>query len=443
MMATHTRPRLLVLATQAPWPLDHGNRLRLHHLLRCLVERLDITLAIPQAQPDGAMLPDGLTVEVMSASACSPPNRRRSTYVAALARRYFGHNARVDAWVQRHATPRRFDVALCSGPVLGQHLHAFRVPVVWDLVDDLVLFAARECEHQPWSRRWSTLYAAGLNALFERDAARHAATTVVASDVDASYARRWIGAEKLTVVSNGVDLEHFADAGEPPPSRQLAFVGSLEFPPNVDGIVHFARTVWPRLHANDPTRELRVVGCRPTPEVAALAQRPGVSVHANVADVRPFLRAAQAIIVPTRTGGGVKNKVLEACAMRRPVVATPRALGGLSARAGRDVLCANSPRRWVEHVSRLLTQPEWGARIARNGHTWVRQAHRWNVMAERLLAVLRRAARTWPNPAPGSPGASENLDIDRGSGISCCASGVKDLRIRNQWPTRLIESVKT
>jgi glycosyltransferase involved in cell wall biosynthesis len=111
-----------------------------------------------------------------------------------------------------------------------------------------------------------------------------------------------------------------------------------------------------------------------------------------VADVRPCLSRASVVIVPTRLGGGLKNKVLEACAMERPVVASPRALAGLSAQRGRDVLCAGDDDAWVRHVAHLLTHPEVARRIAKDGQSWVRRAHRWPVLTERLRTLLTEAA---------------------------------------------------
>ena len=115
---------------------------------------------------------------------------------------------------------------------------------------------------------------------------------------------------------------------------------------------------------------------------------------ADVPDVRPYLRRASAVVVPIRKGGGLKNKVLEGCAMRRPIVASPRALGGLSARVGVDVLSAARRQQWVERVGRLLDRPEYARRVARNGYDWVRQSHCWSTTGQRFYEILVSA---WQN----------------------------------------------
>jgi hypothetical protein len=74
--------------------------------------------------------------------------------------------------------------------------------------------------------------------------------------------------------------------------------------------------------------------------------------------------------------------------MKRPVVASPYALGGLSARPGADVLCASAPEQWVARVGRLLDQSQYAARIARNGHRWVRRTHSWSLTGRRFYEIL-------------------------------------------------------
>jgi len=309
-----------------------------------------------------------------------------------LARRHFGRQPPISAWLARHADPRNFDVALLSGAVLGLYADCVRVPVVWDVVDELVVCTLRAAQFGDW-RLWpDALRRVVLYAAYERATAQRVAATVFASAVDAAWARRWSGGARLEVISNGVDTTYFRPFATPGEPGCVAFVGSLEFPPNVDGVRFFVRQVWPRLHADDRSRRLYVVGRRPTAAVRALAAVPGVVVCGDVPDVRPFLARAAVVVVPTRQGAGVKNKILEACAVQRPVVASPRALAGLDVRIGVELRCAQRPGQWVREVAELLTSPDRAARLAAAGCAWVRRTHRWPALGQRLHELLAQAA---------------------------------------------------
>jgi glycosyltransferase involved in cell wall biosynthesis len=382
--------RVLVVARREPWPLNSGGRLRLYNFLKCLARDASVTLALPEEPRSPEHLPDSLRVLNIGA----PPERERPRlrphvpWIAGAARRHFGYSPAVCGWLETHARPERFDVALLYGAVAGQYIDVVSVPAVWDAVDELVLYTVRD-RVQHWPRR---ARAALLYALFERHAGRKAYATIFASGVDASYARRWMGDARVEAVSNGVDCDYFSGPSQPGELGTLAFVGSLSFPPNIDGIVRFTTRIWPRVRNGFSGRRLLIVGREPAAAVRDLRRLPGVTVHADVPDVRPYLSQAAIVVVPTHLGGGVKNKVLEACAMRRAVVASPRALAGLSAQPGSDLLCAQSEADWVRHTSRLLNDANLAARIAASGYRWVRRAHDWPQLAGRVQQILADAA---------------------------------------------------
>ncbi|MBN2445166.1 MAG: glycosyltransferase [Phycisphaerae bacterium] len=389
--------RVLVAALNEPWPLDHGGNLRLHNLLSHLGDRARVTLLLPRAPRFAAQLPRNVAVETVSDHEASGvparvvADRTPSGY---LARRHFGFNADMGRWLWRNARPARFDVVLLSGASIGVYAPVIRIPVVWDIVDELTMAVTREAQYTGWHAWPAALRRAALYALVERHIARRSTATIAASTVDASQLRLWSGAAHVATISNGVDLDYFRPTGDTPQPETVVFVGSLDFAPNIDAMTHFATRIWPRVASRTPRRRLLIVGRRPTAAIHKLEQLPGVTVVSDVPDVRPYYAGASVVIVPTRMGGGVKNKILEACAMERPVIASPRAAGGLTARHGRDLLCARTPDEWETHVHRLLAHPAHAQRIARNGHAWVCRAHRWATMGERLLDVLAMAAGT-------------------------------------------------
>ena len=329
--------RVLVAALREPWPLDHGGNLRLHHFLAQLSRNARVTLLLPRPPHSAAELPRDVEIEVATDCVCprvSPRALPAQAVADRLARRHFGFDPALGRWLWRHARHERFDVVLLSGAAMGVYASSIRIPVLWDVVDELTLAVTREAQYAGW-RMWpGAARRAALYALYERHVARRSAATIAASTVDADRLRCWGGTRSVSAISNGVDFDYFQPNSDASSPETVVFVGSLEFAPNVDAMVHFAHRVWPELAGRLPRRRLLIVGRRPTPAVRALEQVPGVSVVADVPDVRPYYAQAAVVIVPTRMGGGVKNKILEACAMQRPVVASPRAGSGAERAAG-------------------------------------------------------------------------------------------------------------
>lgn len=387
------RLRILVVAAGEPWPLDGGGRLHLYHVLTQLVRHAEVTLLLPRPALHQEHLPPGLRVAALPRCPTTPASHspRELSLTLRLVRRHFGHDEALEHWLRRHAVRSEYDVVMLNGAALGRHIDACRVPVVWNPQDELVLPILRAAQYSSYARWPAALRHSLLYAAYERYVARRAAAAIYVSRLDAAYARRWVGEARLEVVQNGVDFEAFAPVADPPEPGTVAFIGALDFPPNIDAVRHFVATAWPSIHAGDGRRRLRIVGRRPVPAVRALADVPGVEVIPDVPDVRPYLARAAAVIVPIRTGGGLKNKVLEACAMRRPVVAHPRALAGLTVRVGSDVLSASRPESWIRCVTRLLDEPDCAARLARNGYDWVTRAHGWEATGRRFLEILSSA----------------------------------------------------
>src|SRR3546814_11040439 len=96
------------------------------------------------------------------------------------------------------------------------------------------------------------------------------------------------------------------------------------------------------MRARHPSARFAIVGRAPTEEVRALETWPGVAVTGEVPDVRPWLAAADAVVAPLLLARGVQNKLLEAMAMARPVVASAAAATGIDAVPGEHLLVADA-----------------------------------------------------------------------------------------------------
>jgi polysaccharide biosynthesis protein PslH len=175
----------------------------------------------------------------------------------------------------------------------------------------------------------------------------------------------------------GVDVRILANVVRPP--RPLApppaaepftflFVGNFGYYPNDDAARYFCARILPLLRAVAPGPFLvRFAGASPSGAVLALAAEPEVTVTGPVADVTPWYESAHAVIVPVRTGGGTRIKILEAFAHRRPVVSTPAGAEGLDVTSGRHLLVGASPEDFAGHCARLMRDPALGRALADGG----------------------------------------------------------------------------
>jgi len=222
------------------------------------------------------------------------------------------------------------------------------------------------------------------------------------SSPDEERARTLVPSVRSAVVPNAVDLKSFQPRPGDPPSdgRTVMFFGINDYYPNTDGILFFAREVWPRLASSHPQVRLKIVGPRPTPEI--LAQRSSrVEVAGAVDDVRAHLAGAAAVIVPLRLGGGTRFKVLEAMAMARPIVSTTIGAEGIDVVHERHLLLADEPAQFAAAVGRVLDDAALAARLGKEARALVNARYSWDASARQMERFLRELLAPSAEPLDG------------------------------------------
>lgn len=215
------------------------------------------------------------------------------------------------------------------------------------------------------------------------------------SAADELRARALVPTLRSAVVPNAVDVEEFRRAPHHPvpDGSTVMFFGALNYFPNVDGLLHLVREIWPLIERSHPQARLKIVGQHPPVEVLSLRGR-RVEVTGRVEDLRPHLASSAVTIVPLRIGGGTRFKILEAMAMARPVVSTTIGAEGIDAQPGSDILLADNPREFAEAVGRVLDNPGLGEALGTRGRALVERRYSWEAAAQPLEHFLRELLAT-------------------------------------------------
>lgn len=195
------------------------------------------------------------------------------------------------------------------------------------------------------------------------------------------------------VVPNGVDCSGLPFQLGPADSQGLLFVASMDSSANHDGAMFFLRDVMPRILRKHPDASVALVGRGPRPELLAQADGRHVVVTGQVDSVLPYYRRAAVAVVPLRSGGGTRLKILEAFAAGTPVVSTRVGAEGLDVVDGRHLLLADSPEEFAAAVGRLLIDPGMRAELAQRGRHLVEQRYDWPMLGGIHDAIYREAVR--------------------------------------------------
>lgn len=408
--------KVLYLVHRLPYPPDKGDRIRAYHLLKYLAKHVRVHLASLADEPVEASTVKALE-QICERVAIVPLGSTR--WLRGLASVARGRSVTEGVFssptfrqvLKEWTQDTHFDVALASASSMVPYLRSKElrsVPAVIDLVD---------VDSQKWfdyaeGRRGlkTVLYRLEGKRLrqLERDLPTWARAVTLVSEGEAAIYRRFCSRGPVHVVTNGVDFDYFQfrqQATEP----ACVFVGAMDYLPNVDGAVWFCKHVWPELHQSRPELRFYLVGRKPTREVAQLGRVPGVEVVGQVPDVRPYLDKSSVAIIPLRIARGVQNKVLEALAMGKAVVASPESLAGLRATPGLHLLAASTPQEWKDSIRRLLDDEDLRRQLGTAGRQYVEENHCWDRCLEPLLSLLGLplAEGVLPHPALARAGGQE------------------------------------
>lgn len=378
------RPRVLVLAPRFPYPVVGGDRLRIYEVCRELSKTCSLTLlSLCESQQEMQMQPeaDGVFQRIervylprwqsfFNVLWAIPGNT--PLQLAYYRSREFGR--RVKHELSRH------DLCIAHLIRTGDYLLDSDVPRILEMTDAISLNYQRfkdSGRSGGWKAHVYRLEADRL-AEYERSVVNNFDAVSLVSEVDRQFLLKGASNPRVFVCSNGVDLRRFPFQKPAKNSKVIAFIGNMYSTQNLDAVTYFARDVLPLLRLHGDFR-FRVVGRIHASDAEKLENSSGVEVRGNVPSVVDEVRDAFAAVAPVRLGAGVQNKVLEYMALGLPVVASPIASEGLSAQAGKDLLVAENPEAYVEHILGLYRGPECALRLALAGRQYVSTEHSWEI----------------------------------------------------------------
>jgi sugar transferase (PEP-CTERM/EpsH1 system associated) len=398
-------------------PPDTGGKIRSYHILRELAKRHSVTFFTYYAEHP-VDIHHQLT-ECFERVVCIPlriPIPRSRGEVFHFARYMFSplpysvakHSQRkVVAALHNLLQAESYDVIVCDFVFAGG-------VIPWTSSCPKILFT-HNIEAQIWLRHferasspiWKGVTWSEYRKMlrYEHFCLRNAHHVLAVSENDKDAFARSIDKNRITVIPTGVDTDYFrpvgGDGGKP---HELVFTGAMDWLPNVDAILYFARDILPLIRSQIPHVTITVAGRLPSPRLLALAHADKhIRITGSVDDIRPYIAKAAVYVVPLRIGGGTRLKIFEAMAMGKAIVSTTIGAEGLPVADGKELLIADSPESFAHAVVSLLCQPEQRRQLGSSARRLVEQKYSWSIVSGLFDEVLRKVARDHGNNTSISP----------------------------------------
>jgi polysaccharide biosynthesis protein PslH len=388
---------ILFVCHRFPFPPSRGGKIRPFQMIRHLGQSHSVTVAslahTQQELEEGAGLEQHCE-EVMAE--VLPSSTRWKNAVSALPTKTPSSAAyfwapKLHHRIQQAAHRKKFDVVIVHCAFVARYVENIR--------SDFRLLDYGDLDSGKWleySLQRSFPFSAGYKLeahklrKYEMELASQFDHCTFTARGELEEFRSWGLNAPASLIPNGVDADYFQPLAErPEQASTIVFLGRMDYFPNVQGIIDFAQTAFPRIKHGFPAAHLRIIGSNPVREVRELASKPGIEVTGYVPDVRPYLADAAVAIAPLRIARGTQNKILECMSMGIPVVSSPQAARGVQATPGEHLLVGGDDSDFAAQVIRLLRDAGLREQMAASARQQLRVGHSWPRSMELLDTVLK------------------------------------------------------
>jgi len=388
------RQRILMLASRSPYPLSAGYRLRMHYLAKLLARHYKVDLLCLNPVNMDTSKPSPFT-KVFTFPVSMPIFGLNALqyWVRGLPLQVGGYfNNKANRWIKEHT--ESYDILYIHHIRMATYAAKFKGCRILDY-HDAISMHYRESKNYA-KGLWRLIYMVeGVRLLrYELNMLRRFTGAFINSSVDRDYLlkhNKGIPHCPLEVLPMGVREEalNYPDVSEEFP--WIVMTGRMAYYPNREGAFYFAHNVFPKLKRRYRDLEFYIVGSDPTAEVRKLALISGVHVMGYVPDPWSYIARARVVVAPIRLGAGVQNKVLEAMALRKPLVATSLAIQGIEGAVnGCHFLLADTCEQMVDKVSNLLAHKKQRVDLGQQARLLIKQKYTWECIGDRLFKALEK-----------------------------------------------------
>lgn len=386
---------ILFLSQVLPYPIDAGPKMRSYFVLRHLAQKHQVTLLTFVRETDR---PEDIAhlAEFCHAVHTVPMRRTRIRDVKFLVQSFLTQQPfliirdqipEMNEKIQQLVSSESFEVVHADQLWMAQYaLKAKEVSphskIIVDQHNAVYLIPRRlaESDSNPLKQRFLTREAR-LLTIYEPEICRRFDHVVwvtkedyqAVSALSRSTANGQTSSTVIPICANPAQVKPVERSSQ---SCRITFLGGLHWPPNAQGILWFARHVFPRVKAEIPEAVLTVIGKNPP----AGLEGEGVEVTGYVVDPMPYLSETAAFIVPLHAGGGMRVKILDAWSWGLPIVSTTIGAEGIETEPGKNILIADTAETFAQAVIRPLRDPVLALQLGQNGRQTVLEKYNWQVI---------------------------------------------------------------
>lgn len=285
----------------------------------------------------------------------------------------------------------RYDLVFCHLLRMAPYVIDKKIPKIIDMADSIALTYDRFSRYA--EGLWKLLYMIDAARLpgYELEITRKFDKTLLVNQKEKDLLVLGGSDEnKIEVISNGVSEELFSKDVLPEENKEIIFFGRLAAFQNEDAVVYFARGIWPVIRKERNDVKFVIIGADPTDKILRLKKYAGIEVTGYLDD--PYLRIQKSMlcVFPMRAATGIQNKILQAMALGKAVVATSLATEAINGEDGRHFVIADNAQDISRRVLELLGNRELRNQIGVSARQFIKSKYTWDDYQAKLLPLVEK-----------------------------------------------------
>ena len=203
------------------------------------------------------------------------------------------------------------------------------------------------------------------------------------SDYDKAYIQNIVDSKKVSTYAFALESGDVRKCLHP---KTLFHIGSMDWKPNLDGILWFLEKVFPKIKEKHNNVTLHLAG-KNISDYKEILGKEGVHIHSDVQSASDFMNAYELMIIPLQVGSGVRIKALEAMSIGKAIVATKKGIEGLNL-LDNEVAVVDDPNEMVDRISILLENEEMKSDMREKALDFVTKFHSPEMNRNKIAALF-------------------------------------------------------
>jgi len=385
--------KILILSSRIPYPLIGGDRIRIYNTGKILSSQYKVDLVCISEGKVRKGYVEKLKEIFHKVILFSYPHLRfkwnafKGIFLNEPLQVHYYYFLEVQNWIDKNF--RSYDLIFAHHIRTAKYIeHIDRLKVV-DLVDAISMNYLKAVKKA--NGLWRLIYRIENRRVlpYEIKTINCFDRSFIISDVDRNYLiEHGAKPERISAIPGAVKDEVVKRASQVREKDQIAFLGKMNYAPNEDAVTYFARKVFPMLRRSNHRLRFVIIGAHPTKAVLDLGKIEGIVVTGFMKNPYPVFEASKVVVAPMRFGAGIQNKILEAMALRKPVVTTSLGAEGIKGKDGEHFLVADEAEEMTEKILSLLEDREKRESVGKKARALIEKEYTWDTIGEKFLTEI-------------------------------------------------------